>query len=896
MALLVRACRFVDCCYIFLGTGKSVVLRRLVQLYGDKCLVVATSAQSAFACGGSTYHSVFFTPINGSRRELELQDDLLEKMQATCRDKMYLIIEEAGMLSLEDFGYLSLRLSQARARPGSSAGNWSIILIGDFGQLPPVTKPGNVAHPLYSVPAGARENDSERATVRMAGLALFSTFQKVIWLQTIHRQAGDTESQRGLRRALWHLRQGRADAADFALLMSRGNGVLSPKEVSGFEDAVHLFSTRVAVVNFNNARLLRTKDDGLLVRVRAQHNSPAAAKRPPADAGKLRSDLFTRIGCPVRVLKNFWPEVGGVNAALGTLRGALFEEHSKPGDVPYCFLVALQKWTGPDVGTDLILNQPIVPIFPQQFSFDQKYKRRTIPVDCAYATTIHSAQGATYDRVVVDFGQRDFSLGLSYTAASRCTKLENVMFQQCSFQRLVVIETQLAKHLLERLYADKKFLQRSVMLTRAFALKYPELWQQCAGEEDSANWQATPSGLDADIQYHTETVAILCNASGQKGAGRSQVVASLVNRAKFQHDICPEAVPLAAKVQLSPIYPVRRAEPPTDTYQPTLTEIESMADRFRQGILHSATPEQLGLRRALRSAEQKTIARLHVFYECLVQHFKDRIPGAPNKQNFCYGISLLAAMTFPIKQGVLSADRCVANSLLWSLVTACQWWNDLGPEGPILGRELLHQAVCDAYRLYIRNEFGNPQNLVSELGSRGNDDLARQVFESAVIEEVSACQYCQAPQSERVVLGSKCDIDDQACYQRGFQLQQAPRIGLNLSKNMFVFSDSKDTNSLQDLWSVMKTGVTLSPSQCVCGSSLQRRRWLRTGQLLFVNILEVDWWMSLDCPQVLRHGSERYDLVARIQCTHPEGRHYYARYLSGDLGDPDVVSPVVWLF
>ena len=250
-------------------------------------------------------------------------------------------------------------------------------------------------------------------------------------------------------------------------------------------------------------------------------------------------------------------------------------------------------------------------------------------------------------------------------------------------------------------------------------------------------------------------------------------------------------------------------------------------------------------------------------------------------------------MTFPIKLGVLCADRCVANSLLWSLVTACQWWNDLGPTGPIHGRELLHQAVCDTYRLYIRNEFGNPQNLVSVLGSGGNDDLAGEVFESAVIEEVSPCEYCQAPRSERVVLGSNCDADDRACHQRGFQLQEVPRIGLNLSKDMFIRTGSRDTNSLQELWSVMKTGVKLSPGQCACGSSLQRRRWLRTGQLLFVNILCDDWWMSLDCPLVLRHGSERYDLVARIQCTHPEGHHYYARYLSGDLADPDVVSPAL---
>lgn len=50
-----------------------------------------------------------------------------------------------------------------------------------------------------------------------------------------------------------------------------------------------------------------------------------------------------------------------------------------------------------------------------------------IPLQPGYALTIHKAQGASYPfKVIVNLGEKDFALGLSYVALSRCTKISNL--------------------------------------------------------------------------------------------------------------------------------------------------------------------------------------------------------------------------------------------------------------------------------------------------------------------------------------------------------------------------------------------------------------------------------------------------------------------------------------
>jgi ATP-dependent DNA helicase PIF1 len=48
------------------------------------------------------------------------------------------------------------------------------------------------------------------------------------------------------------------------------------------------------------------------------------------------------------------------------------------------------------------------------------------PLRLAWAVTIHKSQGKTYDRAIVDLGQRSFAPGQTYVALSRISQLDGL--------------------------------------------------------------------------------------------------------------------------------------------------------------------------------------------------------------------------------------------------------------------------------------------------------------------------------------------------------------------------------------------------------------------------------------------------------------------------------------
>src|SRR5690606_36637962 len=48
------------------------------------------------------------------------------------------------------------------------------------------------------------------------------------------------------------------------------------------------------------------------------------------------------------------------------------------------------------------------------------------PLRLAWAVTIHKSQGKTYDRAIIDLGQRSFAPGQTYVALSRLTELDGL--------------------------------------------------------------------------------------------------------------------------------------------------------------------------------------------------------------------------------------------------------------------------------------------------------------------------------------------------------------------------------------------------------------------------------------------------------------------------------------
>ena len=52
-----------------------------------------------------------------------------------------------------------------------------------------------------------------------------------------------------------------------------------------------------------------------------------------------------------------------------------------------------------------------------------------LPLKLAYGTTIHSSQGQSLDKVIIKIGDTEFQNGLTYTAISRCKKIEFLSFR-----------------------------------------------------------------------------------------------------------------------------------------------------------------------------------------------------------------------------------------------------------------------------------------------------------------------------------------------------------------------------------------------------------------------------------------------------------------------------------
>ena len=97
-----------------------------------------------------------------------------------------------------------------------------------------------------------------------------------------------------------------------------------------------------------------------------------------------------------------------------------------PPELPVAVLVHIPDYKGPSFSES---EENIVPIVPIRRQFNYRKKsctREMIPLH-GYALTIHKAQGASYPfKVIVNSGEKDFALGLSYVALSRCTKISNL--------------------------------------------------------------------------------------------------------------------------------------------------------------------------------------------------------------------------------------------------------------------------------------------------------------------------------------------------------------------------------------------------------------------------------------------------------------------------------------
>jgi hypothetical protein len=427
------------------GTGKSYMVKVIsshlqaeAASYGRVSPIVRaapTGVASNQIGGGQTLHSLLRLPVDGNYRSLSETPTTLNALQRRFRGIHYLVIDEKSMLGLKTLAWIDQRLREVFPENRDEFfGGLSVILIGDFFQLPPVLN-----KPLYSTRDDLKD-------IEIVGRNAYLSFDKSVFLTTIQRQQG--EDQAPFRRALEELRKADVSVPSWELLASRCSVKLSPEEVGSFADALRIYPTKAQVVEYNHQHMLGL--DSPAIQVEAKHEGVGAEKVESSNAGNLAKRLPLCVGCRVMLTRNLWADVGLVNGAQGTVHDISWKEGANVlQDPPEVVMVAFDDYTGPaftmPCGEELRRGEKlVVPILRVRQDFmvgASSCHREQFPLLVSYAITVHKSQGITLDKVVCDISAPEFSSGLSYVAVSRVKTLGGLMLEKAFDRSRVYRET-----------------------------------------------------------------------------------------------------------------------------------------------------------------------------------------------------------------------------------------------------------------------------------------------------------------------------------------------------------------------------------------------------------------------------------------------------------------------
>ena len=131
------------------GTGKSYLIHCLRHLLGATVTVLAPTGEAAVNIGVPTLHSAFLFP--NVNTFAQLRGPSLQKLQETFNGIKYIIIDQVSMIGCNMPNAINIRLQQAFPDSVDQVfGCCSVMLFGDFGQLPPVGG-SRLFHPKLSI-------------------------------------------------------------------------------------------------------------------------------------------------------------------------------------------------------------------------------------------------------------------------------------------------------------------------------------------------------------------------------------------------------------------------------------------------------------------------------------------------------------------------------------------------------------------------------------------------------------------------------------------------------------------------------------------------------------------------------------------------------------------------
>lgn len=373
------------------GSGKTHTVNEYVawlRARGIEPAITASTGIAATHIHGMTIHAWSGIGIRSSLSEQDLDFIASKEHVARRITKTHvLIIDEISMLSAETLSMVDRVCREVRRRP-EAFGGMQVVLVGDFFQLPPISKGGTSAF-AFSAPVWA------------------DLHPVVCYLTEQHRQ-----EDKAFLSILGAIRGQESDHMTVSAILAR------EEELSKEHDDIpRLFTHNVDVDRLNEDRLARLP--GTAVRY-GMRSAGAPTLIESLKRGCLSPEALTlKEGAVVMGTKNI-AQIGLANGTLGVITG--FEKSTN----------------FPKIETR---DGRTIVIEPADWVIEEAGRERAkitqIPLRLAWAITVHKSQGMSMDAAVVDLA-RAFEYGQGYVALSRVRTLSGLYIAGWSESALLV--------------------------------------------------------------------------------------------------------------------------------------------------------------------------------------------------------------------------------------------------------------------------------------------------------------------------------------------------------------------------------------------------------------------------------------------------------------------------
>ncbi|KAI5614793.1 hypothetical protein C0J50_11103, partial [Silurus asotus] len=370
-------------------------------------LLTAFTGTAAFNISGKTLHSILKLPRRLSPPYQALGNSL-DDVRAVLSNTEILIIDEVSMVSKDLFAYVNWRFQQIKGSK-KPFGGISVLAVGDFYQLPPLSK----SKPLCVYEGGVPDN--------------WKDYFQIVTLTEIMRQKEDLAFAQLLNRIRVKPKHEVLSKEDRALLAP-----CLTKPIDCPHKTLHIFATNKEVQKHNTAIVNALHPDIVNVEAEDFRKDPRTGemkKQSKPVKGKkqdLPDVIQVAAGVRVMVMRNLDVEDGLANGSFGTIAKIVSE--TKDG-VMAVKMIGLEM-DNPSAGQKHRKrldgeqdNLVYVERFEERIS--KGVVRQQFPVKLAYACTAHKVQGMTMQSAVVSL-KRFFEPGMAYVALSRTTSLDGL--------------------------------------------------------------------------------------------------------------------------------------------------------------------------------------------------------------------------------------------------------------------------------------------------------------------------------------------------------------------------------------------------------------------------------------------------------------------------------------